>query len=173
LWHSKGKPKAGHKKDFRVCHKKIAGLAGTEIERIIQEKEHLMRTTKILATATLLSAFAAPVLASSDGIVGDAALGEKTYKKCAACHQVGLEAKNRAGPVLNGIVGNPAGQNPDYKYSKAMKKAAEDGLVWDVESLTAFLTKPKSYMKGTKMGFPGFKKEDDIANIIAYLATFE
>jgi len=131
-----------------------------------------MKPIKIAAMAAVLSAFAMPVFAESDGITGDAAKGEKTYKKCAACHQVGDGAKNRSGPILNGIVGSAAGQNPDFKYSKALKEAAEGGLIWDVESLSAFLTKPKSFLKGTRMGFPGFKKEDDIANVIAYLAQF-
>lgn len=143
-----------------------------------------MNSIKVAAVAAVLTMFSAPVFASSDTassdtdmnmdmIMGDAVKGKKTYKKCAACHQVGDKAKNRSGPVLNGIIGSPAGQNPDFKYSKAMKGAAEDGLVWDVESLTAFLTKPKKFLKGTKMGFPGFKKEDDINNVLAYLATFE
>jgi len=132
-----------------------------------------MKSIKIAAMAAVLSAFAVPVFAGSDGITGDAAKGEKTYKKCAACHQVGDGAKNRSGPVLTGIVGNAAGLNPDFRYSKALMDAAEGGLVWDVESLSAFLTKPKKFLKGTRMGFPGFKKEDDIANVIAYLATFE
>ncbi len=131
-----------------------------------------MKPIKIAAMAAVLSAFAMPVFAESDGITGDAAKGEKTYKKCAACHQVGDGAKNRSGPVLNNIIGSPAGQNPDFKYSKALMEAAEGGLIWDVESLSAFLTKPKSFMKGTRMGFPGFKKEDDVANVIAYLAQF-
>ena len=50
---------------------------------------------------------------------------------------------------------------------------AVDGLVWDEESLTAFLAKPKDFMKGTKMSFAGLRKEDDIANVIAYLSGFE
>jgi cytochrome c len=39
--------------------------------------------------------------------------------------------------------------------------------------LDAYLTKPKTYIKGTKMSFAGLKKEGDRANVIAYLMTFE
>ena len=98
--------------------------------------------------------------------------GEKLFKKCKACHQVGEGAKNRSGPVLNGIVGRAAGGVDGFKYSKPLMARAEDGLVWDEESLSAFLAKPKTYIQGTKMSFAGFKKEDDLAAIIAYLSTF-
>jgi cytochrome c len=66
-----------------------------------------------------------------------------------------------------------AAANPDFKYSKGMIAAAEGGLVWNAENMTAFLTKPKALVKGTKMGFAGLRKEADIENIMAYLATFE
>jgi len=103
---------------------------------------------------------------------GDAAAGEKVFKKCKACHAVGDGAKNKVGPALNGIVGAPAGQIEGFKYSKSMIETAEGGLVWDEESLAAYLTKPKSVVPKTKMSFAGLRKEDDVANIIAYLKTF-
>jgi len=128
-----------------------------------------MMITKIAPLATLLAALAMPVLAAD----GDAAKGEKVFKKCKACHMVGEGAKNRTGPMLTGVIGDPAGQNPDFKYSKALLEAAEGGLVWDEASLSEFLTKPKTFMKGTKMSFPGLKKEADVNNLLAYLETFE
>lgn len=99
--------------------------------------------------------------------------GEKIFKKCKACHQVGDGAKNRSGPILTGIVGREAGAVDGFKYSKALIKAAEGGLVWTEEELAAFLTKPRSYLKGTKMSFAGLKKDADLAAVIAYLASFE
>ncbi len=104
---------------------------------------------------------------------GDAEAGEKVFKKCKACHAVGDKAKNKVGPILNGIVGAPAGQVADFKYSDALTEMAAGGLVWDEASLSAFLAKPKDFMDGTKMSFAGLKKEKDLANVIAYLATFE
>lgn len=98
--------------------------------------------------------------------------GEKVFKKCKACHQVGEGAKNKTGPVLNGIVGHAAGASDGFRYSKPMKDAAEAGLVWTEAELAAFLTKPKSYMKGTKMSFNGFKKDEDVQAVIAYLKSF-
>jgi len=100
------------------------------------------------------------------------AAGEKVFKKCKACHQVGEGAKNRSGPMLNGVVGATAAQVEGFKYSKAIMAAAEDGLVWDAASLAEFLTKPKAYLKGTKMSFNGLKKEDERTAVIEYLKSF-
>lgn len=121
----------------------------------------------ILSTAAMLVALTGSAFAE-----GDADKGEKVFKKCKACHAVGDDAKNKVGPVLNGIVGAPAGANPDFKYSDALSEMAAEGLVWDDESLTEFLTKPKNFIKGTKMSFAGLRKEADTENVIAYLSTF-
>ena len=99
------------------------------------------------------------------------AAGEKVFRKCKACHQVGPEAKSRSGPALNGIVGAPAAQASGFRYSKAMKTAAAEGLVWDTGSLSAFLAKPKAFLKGTKMSFAGLRKSEDVTAVIAYLQS--
>jgi len=99
------------------------------------------------------------------------AAGEKVFKKCKACHQIGEGAKNKTGPLLTGIVGKAAGSIEGFKYSKALMAMTEDGLVWDEDNLSAFLAKPKAFMKGTKMGFAGLKKDEDLSAIIAYLAS--
>lgn len=101
-----------------------------------------------------------------------AAEGEKKFRQCKSCHQVGDGAKNRSGPLLNGVVGRAAGQVEGFKYSKPMIAAADEGLVWSAEELTAFLTNPKAYMKGTKMSFRGFKDDADTLAVIEYLKTF-
>ena len=103
---------------------------------------------------------------------GDAAKGERVFKKCKACHAVGEDAKNKAGPVLNGVVGRPVAGLDDFTYSKALTELGVGGQVWTAEELTGFLEKPRSYVKGTKMSFAGLRKEADRDNVIAYLATF-
>ena len=98
--------------------------------------------------------------------------GKKVFKKCKACHEVEKE-KNKVGPHLINLFGRTAGALDGYKFSKAMKKkGADEGLVWNDETLDGYLKKPKDYVKGTKMAFPGLKKEKDRVNIIAYLKTF-
>lgn len=123
----------------------------------------------LAAGAFALAAFTAvPALAQDADMV---AAGEKIFKRCAACHQVGPDAQNRVGPVLNGVVGRTAGTLEDYNYSKAMVEAGEGGLVWDEESLSAFLEDPKGLVKGTKMAFAGLKDEEDRKAVIAYIES--
>lgn len=98
-----------------------------------------------------------------------AADGEKVFRKCKACHQVGEGAKNRTGPILNGVIGAPVGHIEDFKYSNAFKELHDSGKVWDEATLDAFLTKPKDFAKGTKMSFAGLKKAEDRAAVIEYL----
>ncbi len=113
---------------------------------------------------------AAPAVAAADPAL--IAEGEKVFKKCSACHKVGDGAKNSTGPLLNGIVGRPAGTVEGFKYSKPLTDMATAGLVWDEASIRAFIENPKAFMKGTKMAFAGLKKPEDRDAVIAYLATF-
>lgn len=101
------------------------------------------------------------------------AKGAKVFKKCQACHKLGEGAKNGTGPLLNGIVGAAAGQVEGFKYSKPMLAAGAEGLVWTDAELAAFLTKPRAYMKGTRMSFAGLRKEADVEAVIAYLRSFD
>jgi cytochrome c len=120
----------------------------------------------------LMAAGAALLLAAGQASAQDAAAGEKLFAKCKACHAVGEGAKNRVGPQLNGVVGRKAGTVDGFKYSAAMAEAGEGGLTWDEAALKSFLANPRDFLKGTKMAFAGFKKDEDLANIVAYLATF-
>ena len=99
----------------------------------------------------------------------DAAAGEKVFAKCKICHQIGENAKNAVGPVLNGVVSRPAGSYPGYNYSEANKTS---GITWDEANLKAYLKNPRAKVPGTKMVFPGLESDEDIANVIAYLKQF-
>ena len=92
--------------------------------------------------------------------------GEKVFKKCKACHQIGDGAKNRTGPQLNGVVGRQIAGVDGFKYSATL--GGMEG-VWDDEALSAFLANPKAYAKGTKMSFAGLRKPEDLEAIIAYM----
>ena len=102
---------------------------------------------------------------------GDAAAGEKVFKKCAACHVVDSD-KKKVGPSLQNVIGRTAGTTEGFKYSKPMVEAGEGGLVWNAETIGEYLKDPKGYVKGNKMSFAGLKKDDDVANVIAYLQQF-
>ena len=96
--------------------------------------------------------------------------GAIVFKKCMACHQVGPNAENGIAPVLNGVVGRRAGQYPNYNYSSANKNS---GLVWDERTLARYLRAPAKVIPGTRMIFAGLKKDQEIADVIAYLKQFD
>ncbi len=110
---------------------------------------------------------------------GDAVKGEKTFKRCRACHQIGPNAKNSVGPNLTGIVGRVMGASEGYSYGSGLSKANTDGKVWSEEMIVEWLADPKSYIKSvtgdagskTKMTFK-LKSEEKRKDIAAYLATF-
>ncbi len=99
----------------------------------------------------------------------DPAKGQVVFKKCQACHNGEKGAGNKVGPHLYGVVGRAVASIADFNYSGGMKTFAEGGTVWDFEHLNSFLLAPKALVKGTAMGFAGIKKDDERANLIAYL----
>lgn len=103
---------------------------------------------------------------------GDAVAGKKVFNKCKACHSNAKGARHRVGPNLWGIVDKGIAEAEKYKYSKAYQ-AKKGELVWSEDVLFAYLEKPRTYIKGTKMVFPGLKKEKDRADLIAYLKTLK
>lgn len=100
----------------------------------------------------------------------DAAAGEKVFAVCKACHQIGENAKNAVGPVLNGVVDRKAGSVEGYNYSPANKNS---GLTWNEATLTEYLRDPKAKVPGTKMVYAGLKDEQKLKDLIAYLKQFD
>ncbi|MBE7183175.1 MAG: cytochrome c family protein [Methylobacterium mesophilicum] len=120
--------------------------------------------------ATAQTAAAVPIgqlLASAN-----ADAGATIFKKCQACHSGEKGGPNKVGPDLWGVVGRPVAAHEGFSYSAGMKEFSQGGSQkWDFEHLNGFLTAPKSYVKGTAMSFAGLKKDDERANLIAYLRT--
>jgi cytochrome c len=106
---------------------------------------------------------------ATTAVAQDVTAGEKTFNVCRACHEIGDGAKNEVGPALNGVVGRKSGSYPGYNYSDANKNS---GLIWDEATLQEYLKNPKAKVPGTKMLFPGLKRDDDIVNVIAFLKQY-
>lgn len=98
--------------------------------------------------------------------------GEKVFRRCASCHQIGPDAENRSGPVLTGIVGNAAGLVEGFRYSDAITGAGEGGLIWTNETLAEYLADPRGYIPNNRMSFAGLRTDEEIAAVIAYLQSF-
>ncbi len=99
--------------------------------------------------------------------------GGNVFRLCRACHDVGPTAKNKVGPILNGIVGRKAGTIEGFNYSPANRKAGDAGWVWTEEKMSEYLLNPRAAMPGNKMAFAGIKDELDRKDLIAYLKTFK
>lgn len=125
----------------------------------------MSRQRLALAAVALLGTALLPFSASA---AGDAAKGEKLFKRnCAACHTMEV-GKNRVGPSLGGVVGRTAGTADGYRYSPAM---AGYGVVWDAAALDTYLADPRGVVPGTKMAFRGLKEQQDRDDVITYLES--
>ncbi|MBB4658451.1 c-type cytochrome [Parvularcula dongshanensis] len=98
----------------------------------------------------------------------DAAYGQRLAQICRTCHEVAQGTGHRVGPNLWGVVGAPAAHHADFAYSAAMKRS---GLVWNEESLDAYLANPQGFVPGNRMAYPGMPNEADRRDVIAYLET--
>ncbi|MEQ8654904.1 MAG: cytochrome c family protein [Kiloniellales bacterium] len=97
--------------------------------------------------------------------------GKKVARKCTACHTFDEGGKNRVGPNLYGVIGKVAGEGDGYKFSKAMAAKGAEGYTWTYEHLDQYLENPRKAIPGNKMTFPGLKKEQDRADVIAYIRS--
>lgn len=96
--------------------------------------------------------------------------GKEVAKKCVACHTFDKGGPNKVGPNMWGIVNNKKAHIDGFAYSDAIKNFT-GSKQWGYEELAKFLHAPKKYMPGTKMAFAGISKEEDLANLIAYLRS--
>jgi len=165
IWH--GEPCMENCKDGVEITMRAAVLDVTPEEEGTEAGEAAAPATE--EPTEVAAAEAEPAAAPDPELV---AAGEKVFRQCKACHMVGEGAKNRVGPHLNGVMNRAAGMVDGFRYSSALEDMAADGLVWDEESLAAFLADPRGFMKGTRMGFGGLRSDEDIAAVNAYLSTF-
>src|SRR5437588_5279063 len=121
-----------------------------------------MRNFVILIAAALLGSIG-PALSQ------DITAGEQSFRKCSACHSVGEDAKNKIGPVLNGLAGRKSGTIEGFNYSDANKNAV---ITWDDTTFVDYIKDPRAKIPGTKMLFAGIKEEKEAKDLWAYLAQF-
>ena len=120
--------------------------------------------TRIVIIACVLVGGTAGALAQ------DLANGENSFKKCLPCHAVGADAKNKVGPLLNGLDGRKSGTIEGYNYTDANKNS---GITWNDTTFAEYITDPRAKIPGTKMVFAGIKNDKERADLWAYLKQFD
>jgi cytochrome c len=128
----------------------------------IEQPERKMQRVLIAAALSIVAIGAASAQ--------DLAAGATSFKKCGPCHDVGPTAKNKVGPVLNGLDGRKSGSIPGYNYSDANKGS---GITWNEATFLEYIKDPKAKIPNTKMTFAGIKNEDEAKNLWAYLRQYD
>ena len=118
----------------------------------------------------VLIAIAVAAASSSAALAQDVTAGATAFKKCVSCHDVGPTAKNKVGPVLNGLDGRKSGSVAGYSYSDANKNS---GITWDEANFLDYIRDPKAKVPSTKMAFAGIKNEAEARNLWAYLKQYD
>jgi cytochrome c len=144
----------------------------TETAEVVEEAAEAVEEAAEEVTEAATSAGAddrvtAETIAAYEALTGDAAKGKRVFTQCMSCHSV-QEGKNLSGPSLYGIVGRTSGTIEGFKYSPAN---ADSGIVWTEATMFAYLENPRAFIPGTLMSFPGLRKEQDRADVIAYLKS--
>jgi cytochrome c len=123
-------------------------------------------------TLSALIALTSLTLATSGALAQDVdlAAGKASFNKCLACHAIGEGAKNKVGPVLNGLDGRKSGTAEGYSYSDANKNS---GITWSEAQFKEYIKDPKAKIPGTKMAFAGIKSESEINNLWAFLSQYD
>ena len=122
--------------------------------------------TSILSALVVVTS----LIAASGARAQDAATGKTSFNKCMACHAVGDGAKNKVGPVLNGLDGRKSGTVEGYSYSDANKNS---GITWNKEQFLDYIKDPKAKIPNTKMAFAGIKNEKEANDLWAFLAQYD
>ena len=118
----------------------------------------------------LTTALVAILLAASAAQAGDPAAGEKVFKrKCSPCHEIGEGAGTKVGPELNGLFGRPTGSVEGYDYTDANRNS---GIVWSVETFSAYIRAPRQVIPGTAMNFVGLRSDKEVDDLVAYIGQF-
>ena len=123
---------------------------------------------KLLSALVVIASSAVASAAFADDV--DLAAGKTSFNKCLACHAIGEGAKNKVGPVLNGLDGRKSGTAADYNYTDANKNS---GITWNEAQFKEYIKDPKAKIPGTKMAFAGIKSENEINNLWAYVSQFD
>ena len=107
--------------------------------------------------------------ANGSPVAADLTAGKTLFKVCAPCHEIGVNARNRVGPILNGLDGRPAGSVTGYPYSPPTKHS---GIVWGEAVFKEYLKDPKAKVPATNMGFTGLLDEAGLDALWSFVKQY-
>ncbi|MDJ0930496.1 c-type cytochrome [Breoghania sp.] len=131
----------------------------------------MVRRKGLPGSVFVVVALAVTTLAAAPDAAPDSERGQIIFQTCEGCHQVGEGARHGIGPHLDAFFGRCAGSLDAFKYSGAMHRYGEDGLVWNAETLDAYLARPQAMVPGTRMSYRGLTDAAKRADLIAYIAS--
>ena len=93
--------------------------------------------------------------------------GADVFRACVACHTLGADQANRAGPTLANLFGRRIATLPGYNFSEALKRL---DIVWTPATVSRlFEIGPAAYTPGTKMPEQRIGSEQDRAALVRFL----
>jgi cytochrome c len=173
---------------LRPLHRQFGGfpLAGVENEHRLRLDKTAISIASLIEIPKAMLRFVIPALLgltftltgtlTGSGYAmadGSAENGKALFSQCDACHEIGAKARNRTGPILNNIVGRDAATRTGYVYSRGMRNAASEGLVWTEETLDGYIANPRGYVRGNRMAYAGMRDKASRADLIAFLRTLK
>ncbi len=106
------------------------------------------------------------VTAGPAGAAGDPDRGKREFLRCASCHSAEPNV-HKTGPSLAAIWGRKAGTIQEFvRYSKALKQSQ---VIWDRDTLDAWLRDPQGLIPGNRMTMRGFENARTRQDVVAYL----
>ena len=91
------------------------------------------------------------------------------FEPCKACHALSLDAGQKPGPQLTGLIGRRVAGDPAFDYSPALRAARDKGEVWTKERLDLFFSDPQALYAGTWMGSPPIRDPQQRADLLCLL----
>jgi cytochrome c len=110
------------------------------------------------------------MVSTGAALAQDVEAGEKSFRKCAPCHNIGPDAINKVGPELNGLNGRKSGTVEGFSYSDANKGS---GITWSEAIFKEYIKDPRAKVPGTKMIFAGIKNEKEVGDLWSYVSQFD
>lgn len=128
------------------------------------------------------------LLLASPAVAQDAGNGATLFEKqCASCHVVVNDLgetlaghRARIGPNLNGVIGQAAGHDADFRYGPGLMAASDAGLTWDAGNFVAYLMNPDGFLRAftgdagarSKMAWK-VRRDSEAADLFAFLASLD